>query len=61
MGIPASPGRVAGIVGALGAAAAVGAAMGVAAERVLVRRAIRADTADRVDSDRCRDRADEGE
>jgi len=38
-----TPGRVAGIVGALGAAAAVGAAIGVAAERVLVRRAIRPD------------------
>lgn len=43
MGLPATPGRVAGIVGALGAAAAVGAAVGVAAERVLVRRAIRPD------------------
>ena len=38
-----SPGRVAGVVGALGAAAAVGAAVGVAAERMLVRRALRPD------------------
>ncbi len=38
-----SPGRVAGVVGALGAAAAVGAALGVAAERVIVRRALRPD------------------
>jgi len=44
MGVPATPGRVAGLVGALGAAAAVGAAVGVAAERVLVRRAIRPDS-----------------
>ena len=39
-----NPGRVAGVVGALGAAAAVGAALGVATERVLVRRALRPDT-----------------
>ena len=39
----ANPGRVAGLVGALGAAAAVGAALGVAAERVVVRRALRPD------------------
>lgn len=39
-----SPGRVAGVVGALGAAAAVGAAIGVAAERVIVRRALRPDS-----------------
>ena len=38
-----SPGRVAGLVGALGAAAAVGAALGVAAEKVVVRRALRPD------------------
>jgi pimeloyl-ACP methyl ester carboxylesterase len=38
-----SPGRIAGVVGALGAAAAVGAAVGVAAERVIVRRALRPD------------------
>jgi len=38
-----SAGRVAGVVGALGAAAAVGAAVGVAAERMLVRRAVRSD------------------
>ncbi len=44
MGMAATPGRVAGIVGALGAAAAVGAAVGVAAERVLIRRAIRPDS-----------------
>jgi pimeloyl-ACP methyl ester carboxylesterase len=37
------PGRVAGVVGALGAAAAVGAAIGVAAEKVIVRRALRPD------------------
>ncbi|MBI1376939.1 MAG: alpha/beta fold hydrolase [Frankiales bacterium] len=41
---PSSPGRVAGLVGALGAAAAVGAAIGVATERVVVRRALRPDT-----------------
>ncbi len=41
--LTANPGRVAGLVGALGAAAAVGAAVGVAAERVLVRRALRPD------------------
>ncbi len=39
-----TPGRVAGVVGALGAAAAVGAAVGVAAERMLVRRALRPDS-----------------
>ncbi len=44
MGGPANPGRVAGVVGALGAAVAVGAAIGVAAERVIVRRALRPDT-----------------
>ena len=38
-----NPGRAAGVVGALGAAAAVGAAIGVATERVLVRRALRPD------------------
>ena len=38
-----SPGRIAGVVGALGAAVAVGAALGVAAERVVVRRALRPD------------------
>ena len=44
-GLPAelTPGRVAGVVGALGAAAAVGAAIGVAAVKVLVRRALRPD------------------
>jgi pimeloyl-ACP methyl ester carboxylesterase len=40
----ASPGRIASVVGALGAAAAVGAALGVAAERVVVRRALRPDS-----------------
>jgi pimeloyl-ACP methyl ester carboxylesterase len=44
MGVVATPGRVAGVLGALGAAAAVGAAVGVAAERVLIRRAIRPDS-----------------
>ncbi|CAB4847942.1 unannotated protein [freshwater metagenome] len=38
-----NPGRIAGVIGALGAAAAVGAAVGVAAERVLVRRSLRTD------------------
>jgi pimeloyl-ACP methyl ester carboxylesterase len=42
-GTDLTPGRVAGVVGALGAAAAVGAAVGVAAERLLVRRALRPD------------------
>jgi pimeloyl-ACP methyl ester carboxylesterase len=41
--LTSSPGRVAGVVGAVGAAVAVGAALGVAAEKVLVRRAIRSD------------------
>jgi hypothetical protein len=38
-----SPGRIAGVVGALGAAVALGAALGVAAERVVVHRALRPD------------------
>lgn len=44
---PGDPGRMAGALGAAGAALTVGAALGVAAERALVRRGRRTDDADR--------------